>query len=145
MKQYFQQLEDGLAIAIEVSKTIKDAILEVTTLLGCTPLELSRQLLREKTLTRFKYVRTCVLARELCLLVRTNRVAFNPEDVKQCCSFVSDLCKEAGCLEQSELCRQASEAVMKDEEQYLDLCKQSCMKCGEARQPTPKNKTSYVA
>jgi hypothetical protein len=34
MKQCFQQLEDGLALAIEVSKTIKDALLEVTTLLG---------------------------------------------------------------------------------------------------------------
>jgi hypothetical protein len=134
-----------LPIAIEVSKSIKDGILEVEHAYGVSPLELSRQLLREKTLSRFNYMRTCVLARELCLLVRTNRVAFNPEDVKQCCSFVSDLCREAGCLEQSELCKQASEAVMKDEEQYLELCKQSCLKCGEARQPTPKKKTSYVA
>jgi hypothetical protein len=108
-------------------------------------LELSRQMLREKTLSRFNYVRTCVLARELCLLVRTNRVAFNQEDVKQCCGLISKLCKEAGCAEQSELCRQASEAVMKNEEKYLELCQQSCMKCGEARQPTPKEKTSYVA
>ena len=108
-------------------------------------MELSRQMLREKTLSRFNYVRTCVLARELCLLVRTNRVAFNQEDVKQCCSLISKLCKEAGCAEQSDLCRQASEAVMKSEEKYLELCQQSCMKCGEARQPTPKEKTSYVA
>lgn len=108
-------------------------------------MELSKQMLREKTLTRFNYVRTCVLARELCLLVRTNRVAFSPEDVKQCCSLISELCKEAGCAEQSELCRQASEAVTKDEGKYLELCQQSCMKCGEARQPTPKEKTSYVA
>jgi hypothetical protein len=85
------------------------------------------------------------LARELCLLVRTNRVAFNREDVKQCCSFISKLCKEAGCIEQSELCHQAAEAVLKDEEKYLELCKQSCLKCGEARQPMPKKKTSYVA
>ena len=134
-----------MPIAIEVSKSIKDGILEVEHAYGVNPLELSRQLLREKTLSRFNYMRTCVLARELCLLVRTNRVAFNPEDVKQCCSFVSDLCREAGCLEQSELCKQASEAVMKDEEQYLELCKQSCLKCGEARQPTPEKKTSYVA
>lgn len=108
-------------------------------------MELSRQKLREKTLERFKYVRTCVLARELCLLVRTNRVAFNPEDVKQCCSFISKLCKEAGCVEQSELCQQASDAVKKDEGKYLELCQQSCMKCGEARQPRPKKKTTYVA
>lgn len=110
-------------------------------------MELSRKRLREKTLERFDYVRTCVLARELCLLVRTNRVAFNPEDVKQCCNLISKLCKEAGCLEQSELCKEAADAVQKDEEKYLDLCQQSCLKCGEARQPqqTPKKKTSYVA
>ncbi|MFP3984411.1 MAG: hypothetical protein ACLFU9_00095 [Candidatus Bathyarchaeia archaeon] len=108
-------------------------------------MELSRQMLREKTLSRFNYVRTCVLARELCLLVRTNRVAFNPKDVKKCCSFISKLCKEAGCLEQSELCQQAAEAVSKDEEKYLELCQQSCMKCGESRQPIPKKKSAYVA
>jgi hypothetical protein len=102
-------------------------------------------MLREKTLSRFNYVRTCVLARELCLLVRTNRVAFSPEDVEQCCTQISKLCKEAGCHEQSELCRQAAEVVTKDEEKYLELCQQSCMKCGEARQPAPKKKTSYVA
>ncbi len=102
-------------------------------------------MLREKTLSRFNYVRTCVLARELCLLVRTNRVAFTPEDVQQCCSSISKLCKEAGCIEQSELCQQAAEAVSKDEEKYLELCQQSCMKCGEAREPMPKKKTSYVA
>ncbi len=109
-------------------------------------MELSRKRVREKTLDKFKYIRTCVLARELCLLVRTNRVAFNPEDAQQCCSFVSKLCKEAGCVEQSGLCSQAAEAVGKDEEQYLDLCRQSCSKCGEARRPTTKRKkTSYVA
>jgi len=108
-------------------------------------LELSRQLLREKTLSRFNYIRTCVLARELCLLVRTNRVAFNPEDVKQCCDFISKLCEEAGCIEQSKCCRQAAEAVTKDEEKYLELCQQSCMKCGEAREPRQKKKTNYVA
>jgi hypothetical protein len=108
-------------------------------------LELSRQKLREKALSRFNYVRTCVLARELCLLVRTNRVAFNPEDVKQCCHLISDLCREAGCIGQSELCQQASEAVTKDEEGYLETCTQSCMKCGEARQPRSKKNTTYVA
>ncbi len=102
--------------------------------------------MREKTLSRFNYVRTCVLARELCLLVRTNRVAFNREDVKHCCGSISKLCEEAGCIEQSELCNQAAEAVEKDEEEYLELCKQSCLKCGEAREPqTAKKKTSYVA
>lgn len=109
-------------------------------------MELSKQRLREKTLSRFNYVRTCVLARELCLLVRTNRVAFNREDVKRCCNSISELCREAGCVEQSELCHEAAEAVEKDEEKYLEICQQSCMKCGEARQPSmPKKKTSYVA
>ncbi len=108
-------------------------------------MELSRQRLREKTLSRFNYVRTCVLARELCLLVRTNRVAFNQVDVEQCCSSISKLCNEAGCIEQSELCQQAAKVVKKDEEKYLELCQQSCMKCGEERQPRPKKKTSYVA
>jgi len=108
-------------------------------------LELSRQKLREKTLKRFKYVKTCVLARELCLLVRTNRVSFNPEDVKDCCGFVSKLCKDAGCHDQSELCRKASEVVESNEQEYLEICQQSCMKCGEERRPMPKNKTTYVA
>lgn len=108
-------------------------------------MEVSRQRLREKTLSRFNYIRTCVLARELCLLIRSNRVAFRPEDVEQCCSLVSSLCKEAGCVEQSETCHQAAGAVKANEEKYLELCQQSCMKCGEARQPVPNKKTSYVA
>jgi len=75
------------------------------------------------------------LARELCLLVRTNRVALNPEDVRECCLFISKLCEEAGCKEPSDLCRKAAEAVLTDEEKYLELCRQSCMKCGESRRP----------
>lgn len=110
-------------------------------------LELSRQQLREQALSRFKYVRTCILARELCLLVRTNRVAFNVKDAQECCHIISDLCREAGCEEQSQLCAKASEAVGESEEKYLDLCQQSCMKCGESRRPVQKAKTSnnYVA
>lgn len=108
-------------------------------------LELSRKQLREKTLSRFKYVRTCVLARELCLIVRTNRGAFTREDAQRCCNLISQLCKGAGCIEQSELCHQACETVGKDEGKYLELCKQSCLKCGEARRPRPKKNTSYVA
>jgi hypothetical protein len=106
-------------------------------------LELSRQKLREQVLSRFKYIKTCVLARELCLLVRTNRVAFNLKDAHDCCAFISQLCAEAGCKEPSDLCRKASEAVLSSEEKYLELCAQSCMKCGEARRP--KKKTQYVA
>jgi len=107
-------------------------------------LELSRQKLREQTLSQFKYVKTCILARELCLLVRTNRVAFNVKDAQACCAFISSLCKEAGCTEQSDLCLKASDAVASSEEKYLELCVVSCRKCGEQKQPMPK-KSGYVA
>lgn len=110
-------------------------------------LELSRQKLRQQALSRFKYVKTCVLARELCLLVRTNRVAFNLKDAHDCCVFISQLCSEAGCKEPSDLCRKASDAVLSSEEKYLEICAQSCMKCGEARKPQKPThkKTQYVA
>jgi len=108
-------------------------------------LELSRQKLREQTLSRFKYIKTCILARELCLLVRTNRVAFDTKDAHECCSYISQLCKEGGCEEQSNLCSKAAEAILESEEKYLDLCAQSCMKCGESRRPVAKKPTNYVA
>jgi len=108
-------------------------------------LELSRKQLRKKALSRFRYVRTCVLARELCLIVRTNRGAFTREDAQRCCNLISQLCKEAGCIEQSELCHRASEIVGKDEGEYLELCQQSCLKCGESKRLRPKKNTSYVA
>ena len=108
-------------------------------------LEVVRQRMRRQVLERFKYIRTCVLARELCALVRANRVALDPKDVQECCLFISKLCKEAGCLEPSELCRKAAEAVIENEEEYLKLCAQSCAKCGESRRPPPSKKTTYVA
>lgn len=108
-------------------------------------MEISRKKLREEVLERVKYVKSCVLAREICLLVRTNRAVLEPKDVQETCTYISNLCKEQGCQEQSDLCRKAAEAVnTKDEAKYLELCAQSCMKCGEARQPAPK-KSSYVA
>jgi hypothetical protein len=108
-------------------------------------MEISRKKLREEVLERIKYVKTCVLARELCLLVRTNRAVLEPKDVQDICLHISSLCKEEGCIDPSELCRKAAEAVGSgDEGKYLDLCAQSCMKCGEARRPTPK-KATYVA
>jgi len=108
-------------------------------------LEISRKKMREEVLERVKYVKTCVLAREVCLLVRTNRAVLEPKDVEDICKSISNLCKEEGCLEQSEMCRKAAEAVgTKEEAKYLELCAQSCMKCGEARQPAPK-KSTYVA
>ena len=108
-------------------------------------MEISRKKLREEVLMRLKYVKTCVMARELCLLVRTNRAVLEPADVREVCSYISGLCKEEGCLEPSDLCRKAAEAVGSgDEEKYLELCAQSCVKCGEAKRPMPK-KDAYVS
>ena len=110
-------------------------------------MEISRKLLREQALSQFKYVKTCIVARELCLLVRTNRVAFGVRDVSDCCSYISQLCKEAGCEEQSRLCSKAAESVLFSEKEYIDLCQQSCMKCGQSRAPVQKRKkpNNYVA
>jgi hypothetical protein len=107
-------------------------------------LEISRKKLRDEVLERVKYVKTCVLAREMCLVVRTNRAVLSPKDAQEICQHISRLCKDAGCEEQSELCRKAAEEVLKSEEKYLELCTQSCLKCGEARTPQPK-KASYVS
>jgi hypothetical protein len=108
-------------------------------------LEISRKKLRDEVLERVKYVKTCVLAREVCLLVRTNRAVLEPKDVQEICLYVSNLCKEEGCQEPSEICRKAAEAVGSAEEaKYLEMCAQSCLKCGEARQPAPK-KATYVS
>lgn len=108
-------------------------------------MEISRKKLREEVLMRIKYVKTCVMARELCLLVRTNRAVLEPEDVQKVCRYISGLCKEEGCLEPSELCLKAAEAIgSKDEAKYLELCAQSCVKCGEAKRPMPK-KNAYVS
>jgi hypothetical protein len=107
--------------------------------------EISRKKMRNEVLKRIKYVKTCVMARELCLLVRTNRAVLEPKDVQEMCSYISKLCREEGCLEPSELCQKAADAIgRKDEKTYLELCAQSCVKCGEAKRPTPK-KEAYVA
>lgn len=108
-------------------------------------MEISRKQLRSEILERVKYMRTCVMARELCLLIRTNRAVLEPQDVQEICQYISNLCREEGCAEPSELCTKAANAVgSSDEEKYLDLCAQSCVKCGEAKRPQPK-KESYVA
>lgn len=111
-------------------------------------LELSRQRARKSALDRFEFVRTCVLARELCLLIRTNRMALNVEDVRNCCGLISKLCIEAGCGEASELCAKAAEAVKENEKEYLVLCEESCKKCSESRLPrgpASPERTVYVA
>lgn len=108
-------------------------------------MEISRKKMRHEVLGRIKYMKTCVMARELCLLVRTNRAVLEPNDVQGVCRYISGLCKEEGCVEASGLCQKAAAAVgSKDEAKYLELCAQSCVKCGEAKRPTPKRET-YVA
>jgi hypothetical protein len=107
--------------------------------------EISRNNVRKEVLERIKYVKTCVMARELCLLVRSNRAVLQPSDVQEVCQYISKLCKEEGCNEPSEMCVKAANAIDKgDEAKYLDLCAQSCVKCGEAKRPQPK-KDAYVA
>lgn len=111
-------------------------------------LEITRQKMREHILNQFNHIKTCVLARELCMLVRANRVALTKEDAHECCSFIAKLCKEAGCDEPSELCSKAAEAVLGSEEEYLKLCEQSMRKCSESRQPRSvgsKRQVHYVA
>lgn len=111
-------------------------------------LEITRRRMRESILDRFRHVRTCVLARELCMLVRANRVALTKKDVHECCSFIANLCREAGCQEPSELCNKAAEAVLGSEEKYLRLCAESCRMCSESRQPKrvrPERQVHYVA
>ena len=113
--------------------------------LGDLNVEISRKKLREEVLGRVKYVRTCVMARELCLLVRTNRAVLEPKDVQDICKHIAGLCKEEGCSEPSSLCSQAASAVgSANEAKYLELCAQSCLKCGEARRTSPK-KDAYVS
>ncbi len=110
-------------------------------------LELSRERARRQALEQFKNTRTCMLALELCLLVRTHRAVLEKQDVQDCCSFISKLCKEAGCQEASELCAKAAEAVLGSEKTYLELCEQSLKKCSESRRPRrqPPERTPYVA
>jgi hypothetical protein len=110
-------------------------------------LEITRERVRRQALEKFKHTKTCRLARELCLFVRTHRVAFEKKDVNECCSIISTLCKEAGCVEASELCAKAAEAVLESEEKYLELCEQSCKKCSESRLPQkrPPERAIYVA
>ena len=110
-------------------------------------LELSREGARKQALAQFKSTKTCMLALELCLLVRTHRAVFEKQDVHDCCSLISRLCKEAGCMEASDLCARAAEAVRGSEETYLELCEQSLKKCSESRKPIrkPPERATYVA
>jgi hypothetical protein len=110
-------------------------------------LELSRERARKQVLDQFKNTRTCALALELCLLIRTHRAVLEKEDVHECCSFISNLCKENGCAEASELCARAAKAVLGSEETYLELCEQSLKKCNESRRPRrqPPERAAYVA
>ena len=107
-------------------------------------MEISRKNLRDEVLQRIKFMKTCMMAREICLLVRTHRAVLEPEDVKEICSYIASLCVQEGCKEPSDLCMKAAEVIgSKDEEKYLELCAQSCVKCGEAKRPHPK-KDAYI-
>ncbi len=98
-----------------------------------------------KFLNESNTLKPALWRRELCLLVRTNRAVLEPKDVQEICQYISNLCKEEGCTEPSEMCTKAAKAVgSANEEKYLELCAQSCVKCGEARRPIPK-KDAYVA
>jgi hypothetical protein len=110
-------------------------------------LKISRERARRQVLDQLKYVKTCVLARELCLLIRTHRGVLEKEDVRTHCSFISKLCRDAGCEEANNLCAKAVDTVLGSEEKYLEICEQSCKKCGEARQPrrSPPERALYVA
>jgi len=102
--------------------------------------------MRQHTLDEFKYVRTCVLARELCSLVRSRRAFLNAEDVRRFCNFITSLCREAGCKEASDLCAKAAKVVVKDEKRHLELCEQSCTLCHEGRFPAEPQteRASYI-
>jgi hypothetical protein len=88
-----------------------------------------------------------VLALELCLMIRTHIAVLEKQDVSYYCGLTSNLCKEAGCKETSELCAKAAEAVLESEERYLLLCEQSCKKCGELKRPKEQSfeRAAYVA
>ena len=73
-------------------------------------------------------------------------LGFEQGDVQEICQYISNLCKEQGCSEPSELCAKAAAAIgTGDEEKYLDLCAQSCVKCGEAKRPQRPKNDAYVA
>jgi hypothetical protein len=110
-------------------------------------LELSRGRAREQALAELKNTKTCALSLNLCLLVRTYRAVLEKQDVQDCCSFISELCDEAGCNQASELCAKAAEAVLRSEEAYLEFCGQSLKKCSESRQPKKQSaeRATYVS
>jgi len=109
-------------------------------------MELSRKRMRATVLRTLKYIRTCLLARELCFHIRSNLAVLDKKDVSEYCAFISELCREYGCEEASRLCKAASEAVLHSEEEFLRLCAESCKKCGEQRRPKiTRGTTSYIA
>ncbi len=110
-------------------------------------LRISCEKTRREVLTQISYIQTCVLARELCLIIRTHRAVLEKQDVHDCCGFISNLCNEAGCKEASKLCAKAAEVVIESEEKHLAFCEQSCRKCSESKMPKkqPLGRAGYVA
>jgi len=110
-------------------------------------LKISCEKARKEALNQINYIKTCVLAQELCLIIRTHRAVLEKQDVRDCCGFISTLFNETGCKEASDLCAIAAEAVMESEEKYLTLCEQSCKKYIDSKSPKkqPLGRASYVA
>ena len=86
-------------------------------------MEICRKKLRKEVLKRIQYVKTCVMARELCLLVRSNRAVLEPKDVEEVCKYISNLCKEEGCFEPSDLCMKAASAITSNDEKKYFSCR----------------------
>jgi hypothetical protein len=97
-------------------------------------METSRKKIRQEVLNQMKFLRTCVSAQRLCLLVRANRAYLEPNEVQEFCQYISKLCQEKGCNGHSEVCLKAANTVgLNDEQKYLDLCAVSCGNCEEYR------------
>jgi len=47
------------------------------------------------------------------------------QGVREWCSFIAKLCKEAGCTEPSELCAKAAEIVLQNEEKCWNFAEKS--------------------
>lgn len=112
-------------------------------------LKISREKAKRELLDQVNYAKTCVLSRELCLIIRTHRAILEKQDAKDWCGFISDLFEEAGCKKATELCAKAAQAVLESEEKHLLLCEQSCRKCRCSELKVPKKqplgRAVYVA
>ncbi|MGB9672245.1 MAG: hypothetical protein ACPLZY_03770 [Candidatus Norongarragalinales archaeon] len=78
-------------------------------------------------------LKTGVLARELCLLIRHNRAVLEPKNLQKICLHISGLCEEVECNVPSYLAAgQPKPSVPTDEGKYLELCTKSIMETLDA-------------